>query len=251
MQRPVDNLKALKTEPAPDRPIFMEVLGLLPPYELEDVKAAYRSKAMQAHPDRGGDPGAFNRLKEAYDQALEFVAFCGSRKTWIAARVEPYVQQEAVIAEVLERGGRVEVERIAWMEKSCGDGFAHLAERLRRVFVHDVAEGDNFLKFLADHRVHFLMELDVTGSGISGSGLSHLSKFEVLRRLNLSGTKVDTKSLRALLKFLPSLEWLNVRNTRVGSLGRTWLRIAFPHVQVVTESTPDVTPGNVSIEITN
>ena len=248
LQRQSNHVDFSELESSPNRPLFMEVLGLLPPYELEDVKAAYRSKAMRAHPDRGGDPGDFNRLKEAYDQALEYVAFCGSRRAWIAARVEPYILQEEVIAEVTRLGGHVEIERIAWMEKSCGDGFAHLAERLRRLHVHNVAAGDDFLKFLADRKAHFLMELDVTGSGVSSQGLRYLSEFDVLRRLNLSGTNVDSRSLQKLLKHLPSLEWLNVRNTKLGLWGRWSLKRAFPHVSVVTEPTPAIKPGNETVD---
>src|SRR5215831_2710613 len=141
----------------PGRPPFMAVLGLLPPYELADVKAAYRDKVLVAHPDRGGDTADFIRLKEAYDQAVEYTRFRSSRRAWIAAHVEPHLQQEEVIAEVLRRGGRVEVERFAWMEKSWGGGFPLLAERLRQVCVRNMADGDRFLAFLADHRPRYLV----------------------------------------------------------------------------------------------
>src|SRR5215475_4768332 len=120
-------LEAAEKELPPDRPSFMAVLGLLPPYELADVKAAYRDKVLVAHPDRGGDPAAFIRIKQAYDQAVEYATFRKSRRAWMAAQVEPHLQQQEVIAEVLRRGGRVEVERLAWMERSWGDGFALLA----------------------------------------------------------------------------------------------------------------------------
>ncbi|HVC95827.1 MAG TPA: J domain-containing protein [Pirellulales bacterium] len=198
-------LKAAEKEPLRDRPAFMAVLGVLPPYELTDVREAFRAKVFVAHPDRGGDPADFIRLKEAYDQAVEYATFHGSRRAWIAAKVEQHLQREEVVAEVLGRGGRVEVERFAWMEKSWGDGFPLLAERLRHVFVRDMLDGDKFLAFLADHRLLYLVGLDVAGSRVSSEGLRHLVGYELLRWLDVSGTDVDCPALRSLLNCLPVL----------------------------------------------
>src|SRR5262245_28619316 len=189
--RPDPGPQAAERESPRDRPPFMAVLGLLPPYELADVKAAYRDKVLAAHPDRGGDPADFVRLKQAYDQAVQYATFLGDRRGWIAAQVEPYLQQEAVIAEVLRRGGRVEVERFPWMEKSWGDGFPLLAQRLRNVYVRDMADGDSFLAFLADHRPAYLVGLDVAGSRVSCKGVRRLAGHEVIRRLDVSGTDVE------------------------------------------------------------
>lgn len=226
----------------------MSVLGLLPPYELDDIKAAYHDKGLRAHPDRGGDPVEFIRLKEAYDLAVEYVTFRGSRRAWVATQVELYVLREEVIAEVLRRGGRVEVERLDWVEKSWGDGFHLLAERVRHIFVHDMADGDDFLAFLVEHRLPCLLGLDVAGSRVSKLGLRCLAGYEVLRWLDVSGTDADGDTLRALLYSLPSLEWLNIRNTSVGWWARWRLRRARPRLQVVSEITPSVTPGNEPID---
>jgi hypothetical protein len=242
-------LEPAEREFLPDRPSFMAVLGLLPPYELADVRAAYRDKALVAHPDRGGDPADFIRLKQAHDQAVEYVTFRGSRRAWIAAQVEPHLQQEEVGAEVLRRGGRVEVERFAWMEKSFGEGFPLLAERLRHVYVRDMADGDRFLAFLADHRLPYLMGLDVAGSRVSGEGLRHLAGYKLLRWLDVSGTDVDFPALQSLLNYLPSLEWLNVRKTRLGWWGRWQLRRARPRLRVVAEVSPAAKPRNETIDV--
>jgi hypothetical protein len=222
----------------------MAVLGLLPPYELEDVKAAYRDKVLVAHPDRGGDTADFIRLQQAYDQAVEYATFRRSRRAWMAAQVEPHLLQEKLIAEVLRRGGRVEVERFDWMEKSWGDGFPVLAERLRHVYVRDMADGNSFLAFLADHRPPYLVGLDVAGSRVSGEGLRRLAGYQLLRWLDVSGTDVDGPALQSLLSCLPSLEWLNVRKTRLGWWGRWRLRRARPRLRVVAEVSPAVRPGN-------
>jgi hypothetical protein len=231
-----------------ERPSFMVVLGLLPPYELEDVKAAYREKVLVAHPDRGGDPADFIRLKEAYDQALEYATFRGSRRAWIAAQVEPHLQQEEVTAEVLRRGGRVEVERLNWMEKSWGDGFCLLGERLRHIFVRDMADGDRFLAFLGEHRLPYLVGVDVAGSRVSGEGLRRLAGYELLRWLDVSGTDVDGPALGSLVKCLPSLRWLNVRETRLGWWARWQLRRGRPRLRVVAEASPAVRPGNATVD---
>ena len=45
-------------------------LGLRPPASLDDIKAAYRRKALEAHPDRGGDPAEFHAVEAAYRQLL-------------------------------------------------------------------------------------------------------------------------------------------------------------------------------------
>jgi hypothetical protein len=231
-----------------DRPPFMTVLGLLPPYELDDVKAAYRDKARLMHPDHGGNPAEFVHLKEAYEHAIEYVTFHGSRRAWIASHVETYLQQEEVIAEVMRRGGRVEVESLAWMEKSLGGGFPLLADRLRHVYVRDMADGDTFLAFLADHRPPYLVGLDVAGSRVSSEGLSRLAGFEVINWLNVSGTDVDYPGLQSLLSSLPSLEWINVKKTQIGWWARHQLQHAYPDIRILAETSPTITPGNETLD---
>jgi hypothetical protein len=231
-----------------DRPSFMTVLGLLPPYELEDVKAAYRDKARLIHPDHGGNPADFIHLKEAYEHAIEYVTFHGSRRNWIASHVETYLQQEEVIAEVMRRGGRVEVESLAWMQKSLGDGFPLLAERLRHVYVRDMADGDAFLAFLAERRPPYLVGLDVAGSRVSSEGLKRLAGFELLNWLNITGTDVDYPGLQSLLSSLPSLEWINVNKTRIGWWHRHQLKHAHPDIRVLSETSPTITPGNETLD---
>ena len=37
----------------------------------EQIKKAFRKKALKEHPDKGGDPNKFKRLKDAYDTLLD------------------------------------------------------------------------------------------------------------------------------------------------------------------------------------
>jgi len=49
------------------------VLGLSVPYTQDELKAAYRRRAKETHPDAGGDESAFKEVAEAYrtlDQPL-------------------------------------------------------------------------------------------------------------------------------------------------------------------------------------
>lgn len=47
------------------------VLGLEAGADLEAVRRAYRERAKETHPDRGGDPEAFIRVREAYERLRE------------------------------------------------------------------------------------------------------------------------------------------------------------------------------------
>jgi hypothetical protein len=46
------------------------LLGVAPGAPLEEVKAAFRRKALEHHPDRGGDAAAFIAVKRAYDRIV-------------------------------------------------------------------------------------------------------------------------------------------------------------------------------------
>ncbi|BBO31968.1 J domain-containing protein [Lacipirellula parvula] len=51
-------------------PNSFEALGLHADATPEDVLAAYRSLAMEAHPDHGGDLEAFTLLQQNFEQAM-------------------------------------------------------------------------------------------------------------------------------------------------------------------------------------
>ncbi len=53
------------------------VLGLPLAASLDDIKAAYRRKAILAHPDRGGDHAVMVKLNAAYEAAVEYASWRG------------------------------------------------------------------------------------------------------------------------------------------------------------------------------
>jgi hypothetical protein len=216
----------------------MAVLGLLPPYTLEDVKAAYRQKVMVAHPDRGGDAATFGRLQEAYERAMEYVTFRGDRRGWIAGQVDRHLRQQQVAAEVARRGGAVEIQQIDWLKHSFGEGFMLLAERLVAIRLRGPGGDDGFLAYLAEHRegVPYLADLDVANGPVTDGGLRRLAEVKSVRRLNLAGTAVTRRGLLALLGALEKLEWLNVGGTAVGWWSRWLLRRSHRRVELVAES---------------
>jgi len=44
-----------------------KVLGLKRSSSQEEIKQAFRKKAMETHPDKGGDPAEFRKVREAYE----------------------------------------------------------------------------------------------------------------------------------------------------------------------------------------
>jgi hypothetical protein len=56
-----------------------------------------------------------------------------------------------------------------------------------------------------------------------------------LRRLDVSGTPISAKALR-VVKALPNLEWLDVAGTSIGWWARCRLRLSFPRLRVLTET---------------
>lgn len=209
-----------------NRPEFMAILGLLPPYTSEDVKAAYRVKAMETHPDRGGASADFIKVHEAYKRATEYVQISGDRRRWIADQVESHMRQQEAVVEVSRLGGQCEFEEAAWLKGYVGD-FAQLAERLRAIRLPNTATDDAFLTFLAQQplRTPHLTELSLAGTRVTDKGLPALAGLELLRKLDLSGTRVTPRGVQAAVRSLPALEWVGVAGLRFGFLSRWRLRV--------------------------
>lgn len=202
------------------RPEFMATLGLLPPYTLSDVKSAYRAKAMETHPDRGGEEADFIKIHEAYQRAVEYVQVIGDRRKWIAEQVESYLRQQEIAAKVEKLGGRTHFEEVTWLKPFVGD-FALLADRVRGIDLRNTQADDAFLTFLAQPPgAPALVELNLAGTLITDKGLETLTELEQLRRLDLSGTRVTSRGFEFVVRSLPSLGWVGVAGSDISWLSR-------------------------------
>jgi hypothetical protein len=205
----------------PDVPECLAVLGLRPPVTLEDVKQTYLAKAMAAHPDRGGDPAAFIRLKAAFEEANDYVKFKASKLEWLAAKVEAYAEQQDVATATIERGGEIEMEETDWLRKSFGEDFGHVADKLVAIRLRNSAADDAFA-ILVGFRAESLKDLrvlDLAGGSITDEGLLQLKGLEGLRQLDLRGTRVGKLGAEAA-KWFESLEFLGLPTGSVGMLAR-------------------------------
>lgn len=63
-QDPQQGAEVNKTE-------FYELLEITKDATTQQIKKAFRKRALKEHPDKGGDPNKFKRLKEAYDTLLD------------------------------------------------------------------------------------------------------------------------------------------------------------------------------------
>jgi len=212
---------SLLPPPAAAPPPCLAVLGLRPPVTLEDVKQAYLAKAMTMHPDRGGDPAAFMRLQQAFEEANEFVRLKADRLEWLASRIEAYSQQQEVVTATIHRGGDVRMEESDALTRSFGEDFGRVADKLVAVRLRGPAADDVFailLGFRADS-LQDLAELDLAGGRLTDEGLLQLKGLKNLRSLDLRGTAVGRLAAEAP-RWFKRLEFLGLPPGTVGLLGR-------------------------------
>jgi hypothetical protein len=51
-------------------PLAWKALGLEPGASVDEIKAAYRKRAFETHPDRGGSAKEFRRVRRAFDHLI-------------------------------------------------------------------------------------------------------------------------------------------------------------------------------------
>jgi aminopeptidase N len=225
------------TSPAQDqhsRPDFLVVLGLMPPVTVEDVKQAYLEKAKTTHPDRGGRADKFVELHKAFEQATEYARFKAGRMKWLTQWVGKYAEQEELIAEIQALGGSTEVEQADWLVTSVGNDFATVLERLVSVRLTGPQINDQVFTALAARKnaLAAVQRVELIDTRITTRGLIELRHFGSLRHLDLSGTRVSPRTVRALLEELRQLESITLRNTGVGWFARLRLRMRHRKVTI-------------------
>lgn len=230
-------------ERAAGRPVFMEVLGLLPPYSVEDVKKAYRERARRLHPDAGGDPEEFKALHAAYEQAVDFASFRQSRRHWLGDRVERYLEREQWLAAISEMGGCYELGRADSYIRDFGIDFAEMLRKL--VAVHlcgpQIAQVDLSWIDAGSAVAGEIRLLTLARTSLSAEGLGQLSPLKGLRSLDLRATRVPKPDL-SVLSSLPELEWIHLGGTGIGYWGRRQLRRAIPDL-VIARKLAAATPA--------
>lgn len=191
-------------------------LGLSPPYTLEDVKAAYYSKAQRLHPDHGGSADGFHRLHEAFEQAQEYVAYRGDRRAWIAGKLEGYVSLLEATERIEALGGSASSVTMDWMERSIGD-FAQLTQMVTRIRLVDSTRGDEFVHVLLEELpvLKHVHAIELPGCRVSDNAILSLRAYSELRRLDLSRTPITPRAL-GVVEALPHLQTLLLDGTSIG-----------------------------------
>jgi hypothetical protein len=201
---------------ASDRPAFAVTLGLLPPYSMEDVKRAYREKVKDAHPDRGGDRDAFDRIQRAYEEAGEYLKFRSDRRIWIAARMDEYLGVISLVERLRALGAEVDSMMLDWVRQSFGD-FADLTVSITAVRLHDSKNAAELIDTMIGERASLpgLKRLSLAGCPIDNLLALELRAFKSLSQLDLSRTPITDRAL-TVVDFLPDLVALNIEGTSIG-----------------------------------
>jgi len=198
------------------RPDFMVLLGLGPPYAMEDVKAAYRIKAKEVHPDHGGSPEKFNALQKAFEQAQQYLTFQGDRRGWIANQMAGYRGTQEVIERLEEFGAEVTSDAINWLKKSFGD-FAQLTETIIGIRLEGSGKADEMIRYMVSHASELggLLRLELPDCQLTDAAVLELEVFQQLLHLDLTGTPVG-KDATWIVDAILGLESLELQGTRVG-----------------------------------
>jgi len=194
----------------------MVVLGLAPPYAVEDVKAAYRDKAKQSHPDHGGTAEEFKALQEAFDKAQQYLEFRSDRRQWIANQMEDYLLVGEVVERLEEFGAEVTSDAIDWLKQSFGD-FAQLTEVISKVRLVDSADANAMIGYMAQYPkvLGQLTCLELPGCQVSDDAVLQLEAFQQLEHLDISRTPI-TKQALWIVDTILGLESIDIAGTSIG-----------------------------------
>ena len=205
-----------RNDAAPNRPAFAVVLGLLPPYTMDDVKRAYRDKVKDAHPDRGGDRATFDRIQRAFEEAGEYLKFRSDRRLWIAARMVEYLGVVSLVERLRALGAEVDSTMLDWVRQSFGD-FANLTESIIGIRLHDSKNAAEMVDLMIREQASLpgLKRLSLAGCPVDNLLALELRVFKSLAELDLGRTPITDRAL-TVVEFLPDLMTLDVESTSIG-----------------------------------
>jgi hypothetical protein len=228
---------------ARQRPKYMEVLRLLPPYTVADVTRAFEERVQEARASAGGDAGTIESLQAARDQALDHARFQESRRTWLGARVELFQQRQDLISQIETAGGVCALQPPDAYVYEYGEDFAWVLCKLISVSLTGPHVSDASLVWLraANPALAEIRFLDLSSSRISDQSLQPMAVLSGLRCANLRDTSISAKGLDALSS-LKELEWLHLGGTSVGALARRRIRKSNPRLTIATHADESVPP---------
>ena len=180
----------------PDRPEFAVTLGLLPPYTMDDVKRAYLNKVKDAHPDRGGDRDAFDRIQRAYEEAGTYLKFRSDRRL-SDRRADGRVSQRCVAGGAADGvGAEIESSTLDWIKRSFGD-FANLTESIVGVRLNDSPNAAELIETMIGEQASLpaLKRLSLAGCPVDNLLALDLRVFKSLAELDLSRTLITDRAL--------------------------------------------------------
>lgn len=220
------------------RPDYMVSLGLAPPYSMEDVMQAYRTKVMKVHPDHGGSVEEFRVLQDAFEKAKQYIEFRSDRRQWIATKMDEYLAVQRVVDRLTAIGAEVKTNAVDWLEKSFGD-FAQLTEKITSVELTDSSMAVELLAAMVEERdaLGSLTHLSLSGCQLTDATAQHLDSFKQLRSLDLSNNPITGEGLY-FVDDLPALESLNLEGTNVGWWMKRKVRKLMQLRQDSTPATP-------------
>ena len=223
---------------ADGRPDFMVVLGLAPPYAAEDIKAAYRVKAKEMHPDHGGSADEFTALQDAFEKANQYLEFRSDRRKWIANQMADYLMVSEVIEGLEQFGAQVTSDAIDWLKQSFGD-FAQLTENIIELRLIDSANADAMIHYMVEQQAALgqLTRLELAGCQVSDEAVLQLEAFQQLEHLDLSRTPI-TKDALWIVDTILNLESIDISDTKIGWWTRRKVRSVMRRRQVAKPVLP-------------
>jgi len=223
---------------ADGRPDFMVLLGLAPPYAVEDVKVAYRDKAKKLHPDHGGSVEEFNVLQQAFEEAQQYLEFRSDRRKWIANQMNDYLAVGEVVDRLDSLGAEVTSDAIDWLKQSFGD-FAQLTETITVIRLVDSTAAEEMISYMVEKQnaLKQLTRLELPGCQVSDQAVLELEVFQQLQHLDLSRTPI-TKEALWIVDTVLGLESINIESTQIGWWTRRKVRSVMRKRQAAKPVTP-------------